>query len=189
MYGSIDGWRRHLALEGKDLIDGALHRAADIRHRLSRVPGLELIDESIHDTPGVAEWDPLKLSVDVSGLGITGYQAKDWLQTERQIAAQLGDARRVVCSLTYADDDAVIGGLGGALEGLAADPPAPDRPAPAVPPLEQLNLQQAMPPRDAFFAEAEQVRNPIGRICAEIISPTRPACPPSCRESGSTKPW
>jgi arginine/lysine/ornithine decarboxylase len=177
MYGSIDGWRRHLALNGKELIDGALQRAAGIRERLSRVPGLDVINESIHDTPGVAEWDPLKLSVDVSGLGITGYQAKDWLQSERQIAAQLGDARRVVCSLTYADDDAAIDRLAGALERLAADPPAPDRPSPAVPPLEQLNLEQVMSPRDAFFAETEQVRNPMGRISAEMISPYPPGVP------------
>jgi len=177
IYGSIDGWRRHLALHGQELIGGALGRAAGLRKRLSRVAGLAVIDESIHDTAGVAEWDPLKLSVDVSGLGITGYQAKDWLQAEQQIKAQLGDARRVVCSLTYADDQAAIDRLAGALERLAADPPAPDRPAPAVPPLEQLNLDQAMSPRDAFFADTEQVRDPIGRISAEMISPYPPGVP------------
>jgi arginine/lysine/ornithine decarboxylase len=77
-----------------------------------------VIDESIHDTAGVAEWDPLKLSVDVSGLGITGYQAKEWLLSQWQLAAQLGDARRLVCSLTYADDDAAVDRLRAALECL-----------------------------------------------------------------------
>jgi hypothetical protein len=41
----------------------------------------------------------------VSALGITGYQARDWLESERKLTTQLGDSRRVVCSLTYADDD------------------------------------------------------------------------------------
>src|SRR4051812_29769582 len=108
MFGSIDGWRRHLALNGKELIDGALNRASRIRDRLRQVAGLEVIDSTIHDTEGVAEWDPLKLSVDVSALGISGYQAKDWLRENHQIAAQLGDARRLVFSLTYADDDAAV---------------------------------------------------------------------------------
>lgn len=67
--------------------------------------------------------------------------------------------------------------LADALERLAADPPAPDRPSPAVPPLKQLNLEQAMSPRDAFFAETEQVRNPIGRISAEMTSPYPPGAP------------
>src|SRR4051812_20706193 len=177
MYGSIDGWRRHLALNGKELIDGALDRASRIRDRLQPVAGLEVIDSTIHDTEGVAEWDPLKLSVDVSALGISGYQAKDWLRENHQIAAQLGDARRLVFSLTYADDDAAVDRLTDILERFAAGPPAPNRPAPAVPPLEELNLDQIMSPRDAYFARTEQVANPVGRISAEMISPYPPGVP------------
>lgn len=177
MYGSIDGWRRHLSLNGKELIDGALHRADRIRRRLQRVDGLSVIDESIHASEGVAEWDPLKLSVEVAGLGITGYQAKDWLLTERRLAAQLGDARRVVCSLTYADDDGAIDALAEAFEALAAAPPAADRPEPQIPPLEDFNLEQAMTPREAFFADSELVAEPAGRIAAEMISPYPPGVP------------
>jgi arginine decarboxylase len=177
MYGSIDGWRRNLALNGKELIDGALARAARIRKRLQKVAGLTVMDESIHQTEGVAEWDPLKLSVDVSELGITGYQAKDWLQSQRQLVVQLGDTRRVVCSLTYADDDAAIDRLADAVETLAADPPAPDRPTPVIPTLEEFNLEQVMLPRDAFFATTEQVKDPVGRIAAEMISPYPPGVP------------
>jgi len=177
VYGSADGWRRHLALNGKQLIDGALQRAAGARQALSRVEGLVVDDESILDTTGVAEWDPLKLSVDVSGLGITGYQAKQWLNSERQIAAQLGDARRVVLSLTYADDDAAMARLEQALTDLAADPPREQKPAPSIPALEELNLDQVMSPRDAFFAETEQVADPVGRISAEMVSPYPPGVP------------
>jgi arginine decarboxylase len=177
LYGSIDGWRRHLALNGKELIDGALSRASRIRQRLQQVDGLTVMDESIHQTQGVAEWDPLKLCVDVSALGITGYQAKEWLRSERQLVAQLGDTRRVVCSLTYADDDTAIDRLADAIESLAADPPAPDRPTPTIPALEDFNLEQVMLPRDAFFAATEQVTEPVGRIAAEMISPYPPGVP------------
>jgi arginine/lysine/ornithine decarboxylase len=177
MYGSIDGWRRHLALNGSQLLDGALERAARLRRRLSNVAGLAVIDESIRDTPGVAEWDPLKLCVDVSQLGITGWQAMDWLESQRRLLAQLGNTRWVVCSLTYADDDEAMDRLGEAFEDLAADPPAPDRPAPDVPPLSELNVEQVMSPHEAFFAETEQVTHPIGRVCAEMISPYPPGVP------------
>jgi hypothetical protein len=37
------------------LIDGALARAGRIRDRLARVPGLTVMDDSIHATEGVAE--------------------------------------------------------------------------------------------------------------------------------------
>jgi arginine decarboxylase len=177
MYGSIDGWRRRMVRDGKALLGHALDRAARLRERLSRVPGLAVMDASVIGHGGVAEWDPLKLCVDVSGLGITGYQARAWLESEQRLLTQLGDARWVVCSLTYADDDAAIDRLARALEQLAARPPAPDRPAPVVPPLEQLNLEQAMTPRDAFFAGTEQVTDPVGRISAEMISPYPPGVP------------
>ncbi|WIN00661.1 aminotransferase class V-fold PLP-dependent enzyme [Actinoplanes oblitus] len=176
-YGSIDGFRRHMVGHGRRLLDAALDRAGRLRTRLSRVPGLSVMDASIMDEDGVAEWDPLKLSVDVSGLGITGYQAKEWLQTEKRLTVQLGDARRVVCSLTYADDEAAFERLTGALEELAAKPPRPDRPGPHIPAMEDFDLEQAMNPREAFFAETEQVADPVGRISAEMISPYPPGVP------------
>jgi arginine decarboxylase len=116
LFGSIDGFRHRMVKEGRQLLDDALRRAETLRGRLTKVAGLSVMDESILGQDGVAEWDPLKLSVDVSALGITGYQAKDWLQQERHLTVQLGDARRIVCSLTYADDDAAIERLAQALE-------------------------------------------------------------------------
>jgi arginine/lysine/ornithine decarboxylase len=177
MYGSVDGWRRHMVTDGKALLGDALGRADRLRERLGGVDGFEIIDGSIVGHDGVAEWDPLKLSVDVSVLGITGYQAKEWMQSEHGLTLQLGDARRVVCSLTYADDDAAVERLATAFERLAAAPPDPDRPAPGVPALEQLNLEQAMNPREASFATTEQVAEPVGRIAAEMISPYPPGVP------------
>jgi hypothetical protein len=53
------------------------------------------MDDSVIGHDAVAEWDPLKLSVDVSALGITGYQAKDWLEDEHKFVVQLGDARHL----------------------------------------------------------------------------------------------
>jgi arginine/lysine/ornithine decarboxylase len=177
MYGSIDGFRRRMVAEGRQLLDTALEQAARLRERLQQVPGLAVMGDSVIGHDAVAEWDPLKLSVDVSALGITGYQAKDWLESEHKLVVQLGDARRVVCSLSYSDNDVAYDRLAHALETLASAPPRPDRSAPAVPALEDLNLEQAMSPRDAFFARTEQVTDPAGRVAAEMISPYPPGVP------------
>lgn len=177
LYGSIDGWRRHVARNGEELIGQALRRAGRTRERLARTAGLRVLDESVHERDGVAEWDPLKLCVDVSGLGITGYQTKDWLNSEQRLIAQLGDCRHVVFSLTYADDEAAHQRLVTAMERLAAKPPPPDRTAPDVPPLDQLNLEQVLNPREAFFAETERAVDPVGRVSAEMVSPYPPGVP------------
>jgi arginine decarboxylase len=177
LFGSIDGFRRRMVLEGRDRLADILQRASVLRERLARTHGLRVLDASIIGHDGVAEWDPLKLSVDVSALGISGYQAKEWLQRERGLIVQLGDARRVVCSLTYGDEPWALERLATALESLAAQPPEADRPAPAVPPLEQLDLEQVMSPRDAFFARTEDVKEPAGRVSAEMVSPYPPGVP------------
>jgi arginine/lysine/ornithine decarboxylase len=177
MYGSIDGWRRYMVTDGERLIGAAIERAARLRDRLGRQPGLQVMGEDVLDHDSVAEWDPLKLSIEVSDLGITGYQARDWLESEQKLTTQLGDARRVVSSLTFADDDDAMERLAVAFEELAARPPAPDRPEPQIPPLEELQLEQALSPREAFFAETEQVKDPVGHIAAEMISPYPPGVP------------
>ena len=76
--------------------------------RVAALPGFSVIDERIIGHDSVAEWDPLKLSVDVSELGITGVQAREWFESEQKLTLQLGDSRRVICSLSYADDDAAF---------------------------------------------------------------------------------
>jgi len=177
LYGSIDGFRRRMVSEGRELLDAGLDRANRLRVRLGKVPALEVMDESVIGHDGVAEWDPMKLTVDVSALGITGYQAKEWFSSAQRLVVQLGDARRVICSLTYSDNDVALDRLAAAFEELAGNPPRPDRPAPHVPSLEDFNLEQAMSPRDAFFAATEQVKDPSGRISAEMISPYPPGVP------------
>ncbi|MEU8815397.1 aminotransferase class V-fold PLP-dependent enzyme [Actinoplanes sp. NPDC048796] len=177
LYGSIDGFRRRMVAEGRQLLDDALRRTNHLRARLGKLSPLLVMDESIIGHDAVAEWDPMKLSVDVSGLGLTGYQVMDWMSERRRLSLQLGDSRRVICSLTYSDSEVAMERLATAFEDLVAEPPAPDRPAPAVPPLDELDLDQAMNPRDAYFAETEQVADPAGRISAEMISPYPPGVP------------
>jgi hypothetical protein len=99
------------------------------------------------------------------------------MEAERGLIVQLGTARQVVCSLTYADRDSTYDRLVDAFEALASDPPRAARPAPNVPHLDELDLEQAMNPRDAFFATTEEVADPVGRIAAEMISPYPPGVP------------
>ncbi|SDR94238.1 aminotransferase class I/II-fold pyridoxal phosphate-dependent enzyme [Microlunatus soli] len=178
LFGSIDGWRRQFALDGERLIDKALVRAESVRGRLDKIADITVIDEAIHQTEGVAEWDPLKLSVDVSALGVTGYSAEKWLLDQGRIAVQLSDARRVLLSMTYADEDGDLDAFVDLIERLASDPPTPDTEAlPVLPPLGQLELEQVLAPRDAFFSSTEQATDPVGRIAAEMVSPYPPGVP------------
>jgi lysine decarboxylase len=118
--------------------------------------------------------------VDVSGLGISGYQAADWLREHRHMDLALADHRRVSIALTYADSPATTEPLLAALRALteAADGLPRAKPVKLPSPAE-MELETVMTPRDAFFGRTEQVpaERAAGRVSAEMITPYPPGVP------------
>src|SRR3954464_10871463 len=82
VYATLDGWRRQMVEHGKELLDGALRRAERIRATVADLDGLRLMGPEVIGTGGAFELDPLRLTIDVRDLGISGYQAGDWLRAE-----------------------------------------------------------------------------------------------------------
>lgn len=178
VYATLDGWRRLMVEHGERLLDAALSLAHSTRAVLSSVDGVAVTGSEFLG-PGLARSiDPLKIVLDVSGLGISGYQAADWLREHERVTVGLSDHRRIVAQLTVADGTDTVEVLVRGVSALrSADLPAPrpvDLPEPA-----DLELETAMLPRDAFFGATEQVgaEDAVGRICAEMITPYPPGAP------------
>jgi arginine/lysine/ornithine decarboxylase len=165
---------------GEELLGAALARAARIRDAIGQLPGLDLMGREVIGTGGAFDLDPLVLTIDVRGLGITGYQAGDWLRAERHVDIGSADACRISGRITHADDDEteriLVEALRALVEGAASmeRPPAVDLPEPRA-----LELENVMTPRDAFFARVQQVpvAEAVGRISAETVSPYPPGVP------------
>ncbi|MET9346955.1 aminotransferase class I/II-fold pyridoxal phosphate-dependent enzyme [Streptomyces termitum] len=180
VYATLDGWRRQMAEHGHDLLGTALHRAERVRKAVAALPGLRPMGREIVDEGLAADLDPLKIVIDVRELGISGMQAAEWLRDHRHVDLGSSDTCRVTASLTHADDDRTEEVLLAALRALTDHAgalerrPAVDLPAPSA-----LELEQAMLPRDAFFAPAEHVpaERAAGRVAAETLSPYPPGVP------------
>jgi arginine/lysine/ornithine decarboxylase len=178
VYATLDGWRRQMVEHGKELLGAALSLANATRAELSAIHGIRVMGDELVG-PGLAmATDPLKIVLDVSGMGISGYQAADWLREHRRVSVGLADHRRIVAQLTIADNADTAAVLVRAVAALAqADLPAPhpvDLPSP-----DDLELATVMLPRDAFFARTEQVSvaDAVGRCSAEMITPYPPGAP------------
>jgi arginine decarboxylase len=181
VYATLDGWRRQMVEQGEKLLSTALSLAHRVREEIDGLPGLRVMGEREFVGPGrAASFDPLKVVVDLSDLGISGYQAADWLRANKRVTVGLSDHRRIVAIITIADDEhtasvlvAALRDLVGAAEGMQR-PPRVDMPRP-----EDLELRTVMLPRDAFFGETEQVDldEAVGRVAAEMISPYPPGSP------------
>jgi arginine/lysine/ornithine decarboxylase len=183
LLSSIDGARRQFVREGDELIDRAIKSARLLRERLaSEVPELRVVSpEQLKRLPGVAGADPTHVLIETTTLGLTGYQADDWLRDERQIDVELSDHRRLMPLVTFAHGEPEIDRLVRALRDLVDERGVPGaepdvRPLPTRP---ELRTEQRITPRDAFFSDTELVeaKEAVGRISAELVTPYPPGIP------------
>ncbi|MEU3778215.1 ornithine decarboxylase [Streptomyces sp. NPDC032472] len=180
VYATLDGWRRQMAEHGRELLEVAIRRAQRIRKEVAELPGLRVMDREVVREGLAADLDPLKIVIDVRELGVSGMQACEWLRANRHVDVGGSDTCRISASITHADDDRTEEILLSALRALvdAADSIAARSPV-RLPKPAALELEQAMRPRDAFFAEVEHVpaERAAGRVSAESVSPYPPGVP------------
>jgi arginine decarboxylase len=181
VYAALDGWRRQMVERGHELIDGALRHARALRDGVNRIEGLhaQTVEEMLA-RPGVSEVDPYHVLIEVADLGITGYQAADWLRPQHGIGLGLTDHRRIEALITHGDDESTVARLIDALGDLSRrhgelDPALSVR----IPSPEHLALETVMLPREAFFGPTESVPadEAPGRIAAELATPYPPGVP------------
>jgi arginine/lysine/ornithine decarboxylase len=180
IFAVLDGWRRQMVEQGSELLEVARQRAERLRPAIASIDGLEVMGHEVIGPGQAFDVDPLVLSIDVRGLGISGYQATEWMRENCNVALGASDAYRTNARITHADDDDLEKLLLEAMQKLAAEAETiekgryPDLPRPG-----SLELETALLPREAFFGPVEQI--PIeeaeGRIAAEMASPYPPGVP------------
>jgi arginine decarboxylase len=183
LLSSIDGARRQFVREGPQLLDRAVKTAEAIRAGLARVvPDLRVVSTTeLAARPGVTAVDPTHILIETCSVGLTGFQADDWLRDERSIDVELVDHRRIVPLVTFAHGDEEAERFVAAMRDLVDEQGDPGS-ATDVKPLpsrRELRSEQRMLPRDAFFASAETVKpdEAVGRVSAELITPYPPGIP------------
>ena len=182
LLSSIDGARRQFMREGKELLDRAIHSAHHARRRLGEaVPELRVVTmERLAASPAVSGVDPTHPLIETWPVGLTGFKAADWVRDERQVTFELVDHRRVMPLITFAHGEEEIDRMVAALRDLVDAKGEPGSDARLdLPTREELRTDQAMTPRDAFFARTEQVKpkDAAGRISAELVTPYPPGIP------------
>ena len=179
LLASLDAARRYLATQGRELLTRTLSLADRARRAVNRIPGLSCLGpEVIGDRSSSYDFDPTKLCITVTGLGLTGIEVELLLREEHGIEVELSDLYNILCLITPGDTDASVDRLIAALEAISAASfqKRPTREVvvrtPEMPPL-------AMSPREAFYAPTEPV--PLfeseGRIMAEFIMVYPPGIP------------
>jgi arginine/lysine/ornithine decarboxylase len=180
VYASLDGWRRHMVEQGTELLGRTLDLARRLHAEIAGIDGIAPIGAEVVEEGYASELDPFVISMDVRGLGITGYQAAELVRSRSHVDLASADTLRVNARLTHGDDDIAGERLLEALRDLVRFAPSVERSGEVrLPDPGELELETVMRPRDAFFAEVEQVpvREAIGRVAAEMVTPYPPGVP------------
>lgn len=178
LLASLDCARRHLALNGHELAERAIQLANYARSEINRIPGLYCFGEEITKNEAAYAFDPMKVTIHVRKLGITGYDAENWLRDRYNLEVELSDMYNILCLITPGDTTETVDILLDALRTLSTEHPNQDDIREVVinlPPIPQLSLT----PRDAFYGDTEIVpfHESAGRIIAEFIYVYPPGIP------------
>jgi arginine decarboxylase len=176
---SLDAARRHAVVDGRELLGETIAALAATRSAIRGIDGLDVLDERIAGRPGVHDYDPLRLAVDVRGTGATGYELASALRRAGDINLELAGENVIVAVFGMGED---AGGQGARfVESLRTATAAVSRPSgrrerfAPPPPWGEL----AMGPREAFLGPQETVaaREAAGRIAAESLAAYPPGVP------------
>lgn len=170
---SLDLARQQLATRGFVLLARCLELARYVRAELSAIPGLQVLSEE-HLGKGY-RLDPARVTVNVRGLGLSGYQVAALLSEKYRVNCELADYFNIVAVIglgtTFTDCRRFVH----ALQEISREEVRPgghrvEIPALPAPPPRKIT------PREAWFSPVRKVPLEVSRgfLCAEWAA----ACPP-----------
>ncbi len=176
LLASLDAARQQMAMEGKQLMSHTWQLAQSARNQISQIPGLSVL-ELINPTPGFVALDKTRLTVNVSGLGLTGFAA-DEILVDYGVIAELPSLQNLTFIISLGNTEADIEQLVQALKILATKHKQVVEMKNAISPFHQESIL-ALTPRQAFYADTETlpIEQTGDRICAELVCPYPPGIP------------
>ncbi len=182
LMASLDLARMQMATEGWKLLDKAITLAEEARVRINKIPGCtcfsrENITASLFARMG--DLDVTKLTIGVSGLGLTGFQVSQLLNLRHGIQVEMADPFHVLVIVSIGDRKDDLNRLVDALKEISAEgQQGPTRRFQPITIPKFVN-EWRMSPHDAFLSDHEQVELNAGidRISAEIVTVYPPGIP------------
>lgn len=183
---SIDIARKQLAVNGRDILEKVLKLSRYAREEINKIRGLYAFGNELIGTPGCFAFDETKLSINIAGLGYTGYQLENKLRKEYNIQMELSDICNILAIISLGDRKQDLDLFINSLKDISAKAKPNTYP-----------YQNALPdspemvvcPREAFYSPKKTVslENSIGEISGEMIMVYPPGIPLVCMGERITK--
>jgi arginine decarboxylase len=178
--GSLDAARHQAATRGEALLAETIDALKEARDELRGIEGIDVLDERLIGRPGVDDWDPLRLAIDVRGTGSTGYRIARLIREVDEIYFELASENVMVAAFSIGAPTEeplrrLLAALRKTLERLESGESEGDSHLAPPPPWGPLQMS----PREAFFGPQEAVllESCAGRVAAESLAAYPPGVP------------
>ncbi|MEH2378814.1 MAG: aminotransferase class I/II-fold pyridoxal phosphate-dependent enzyme [Nostoc sp.] len=183
LLASLDAARQQMALQGKMLMSRTLQLAEEARTRISEIPGLSVLKmPRLGKSPGFLALDKTRLTVTVSGLGLTGFEADEILDEKFAVTAEFASLQHLTSIISLGNTPADIEQLVQGFTTLAKEYRRTNLTVKSHLWQDLFTTQchaLCCSPREAFFAVSEilPLIQTNKHICAEIVCPYPPGIP------------
>lgn len=183
LLASLDAARQQMALHGKMLMSRTLQLADQARTQIHQISGLSVLEmPSFGEFTGFVALDKTRLTVTVSGLGLTGFEADEILDEKLGVTAEFASLQHLTFIISLGNTAADIEQL---VQGFTTLAKEYRRTNLTVNThiweniVSKVSHSLHFSPREAFFAVSETLPLPqtSDRICSEIVCPYPPGIP------------
>ncbi|MBD2088007.1 aminotransferase class I/II-fold pyridoxal phosphate-dependent enzyme [Trichocoleus sp. ST-U3] len=189
LLASLDAARQQMALHGEALMAKTLQLAEEAITQISQISGLSVLKTA--KTPGFVALDKTRLSVKVSDLGWTGFEADEILHQQLGVTAELPSLHSLTFIISLGNTPSDIVQMVSALRILVQERSPTTSIAPYLDVFTRWKaeflqihpssfvLHPSISPRQAFFSQTQTlpVEKTVERISAELICPYPPGIP------------
>lgn len=174
----LDIARETMVRDGKELIDGLLHRVRAFRESMNKIENIRMLSK---DNICSGMHDETRIVINFRKLGKTGFEIEEILRNKYNIQVEMADFYNIVCIATIADNKDNFEKLCHSI--LEIDKRYKGFPYLSDNIIREMEIpHQVLEPKDAVRASGVMVPldRAAGRICRETITPYPPGIPVIC---------
>lgn len=185
LLASLDVMRCWLWREGHELFADAVEEARQLEDEIDSLPGLKVFRPENDPRLAGHRRDPLRVVVNVSGTGWSGYEVERYLRTEYRVEDEMADWFNVVYILSPRDEEGARERLLAGLKSVSDQSRHSGAGTPRLAEVDESHLLQppipplASSPRTAALGRKSTVslERAAGRTCAEMVMFYPPGIP------------
>ncbi|MBK1986534.1 aminotransferase class I/II-fold pyridoxal phosphate-dependent enzyme [Sphaerospermopsis aphanizomenoides BCCUSP55] len=183
LLASLDAARQQMAINGEKLMFQTLQLAEAARMQISQIPGLSVLqipqNYINNSNNGFVDLDTTRLTVNISELGFTGFEAEDLLN-EMGVTPEFSSLQNLTFIISLGNNKTHIDALVQSLQNLSQIPQLTSQYKKCkYRNDDMISGNMCISPREAFFAHSEilPLEETEAKICAEIVCPYPPGIP------------